>query len=164
MIVGAVDAVKALDLQCIGLCGVSGSGKDTIYEQVLEKIGFIRMGFSLPFKIAVVASGQATFEEVFYTKPPRVRTLLQEIGESHRQQVDLDIWSNMFLTWVRIMNKVMKLRITKIAVIDVRHPNEIACLKAIGGKILHLEPASKSLLGDQAQHISDTAFPAALPL
>ena len=164
MIVGAVDAVKALDLQCIGLCGVSGSGKDTIYEQVLQKIGFIRMGFALPFKIAVVATGQATFDEVFYTKPPRVRTLLQEIGESMRQEVDIDIWANMFLIWLRVINEVMKLNVYKIAVIDVRHPNEIACLKAIGGKILHVEPPTRSLFGDQAQHISETAFPAALPL
>jgi hypothetical protein len=49
---------------------------------------------------------------------------------------------------------------TKIAVIDVRHPNELACLKAIGAKILHLDPASKSLVGAQTQHISETAFDA----
>jgi hypothetical protein len=57
----------------------------------------------------------------------------------------------------------MGLRVDTIAARDVRHPHAIAWLKATGGTILHLEPPTNSLFGEQTRHIAETACPAARP-
>jgi hypothetical protein len=60
--------------------GASGAGKDTVSEHLLGRVGDVRIGCSDPFEMAVAASGEATFEDVCYTKLPNARPRLQEIS------------------------------------------------------------------------------------
>ena len=64
----------------IALSGRIGSGKDFIYNQYLFPLGYRKFALADHFKIWIVGQGLATYEEVFITKPPKVRHLLQQAG------------------------------------------------------------------------------------
>ena len=125
------------------LAGKGGAGKDTFYEHVLQPRGFIRLQMTLYRKIWFVSTGQATWEEVFYTKPPRVRKLMQEDITELRYEFDEEIWLRVLQNQIRALDEIMCVQADRIAVTDMRFLAEIRGVKHMGGKILHLKAADE---------------------
>ena len=75
----------------IGLSGKAGSGKDYVAKTCfVQDRGFKNVSLAWHFKIECISRGHATYEEVFVTKPPRVRKLLQILGTEEGR----DVWGN----------------------------------------------------------------------
>ena len=62
----------------LALAGNSGAGKDTFYETVLMPRGYVRLQMTLYRKLWLVSTQQASWDDIFYDKPPHVRQLLQQ--------------------------------------------------------------------------------------
>jgi hypothetical protein len=99
-------------------------------------------------KASADLTNRVSWEEVFYTKPPRVRKILQEELTALRHEYDEHIWLDTFLTWVQALTEIVGVAPAGIAVTDLRFLIEMRGLKAMGGKILHLEAA------DQQAHVA----------
>jgi dephospho-CoA kinase len=136
------------NMQLVGLAGQGGAGKDTLYEQVFRPRGFIRLQMTLYRKIWLVSTGQATWEEVFVTKPPPVRKLLQEDITQVRYDYDEEIWLRVLQNLIVALEEIVCVKAERVAVTDLRFLIEMRGIKKMGGKVLHIEAA------DQLQNIA----------
>jgi hypothetical protein len=138
--------VSKLDFSQIRLCGLAGqagAGKDSLYEQVLRPRGYLRWQMTLHYKTWLVATGRGTFEEVFLTKPPHIRKILQEELTDLRQEWSEYIWLDVFKSWMVSMHEIVGVNVTHVAITDLRFLIEMRGLKELGGKILHIEAADQ---------------------
>jgi hypothetical protein len=94
-------------------------------------------------KTWLVATGRATFDEAFVTKPPPVRQILQDEITQLRDDWSESIWLNVFTSWMISLQKIVGVDVTHIAVTDLRFLIELRGLKALGGRILHIEAADQ---------------------
>jgi dephospho-CoA kinase len=131
------------DIKLIGLCGKAGAGKDSVYEHVLKPKGYLRWQMTLHYKTWLVATGRATFEEAFVTKPPHVRKILQEELTDLRQEWSESIWLDVFKSWMVSLHEIVGIDVTHVAVTDLRFLIEMRGLKDLGGKILHIEASDQ---------------------
>jgi hypothetical protein len=127
------------DLKLIGICGKGSTGKDTFYEHVLKPRGFLRWQMTLHYKVWLVATQRASWHDVFVTKPPHVRQILQEEITQLRADYSEEIWLDTFCTWMCALKTIVGVQPAGIAVTDLRFLIEMRGIKAMGGKILHLE-------------------------
>jgi len=132
-----------LGVHIIGICGKAGAGKDTFYEHVLKPRGYLRLSMTLHYKTWLVGTGRATFEEVFVTKPPRVRKILQEEITAVRYEYSESIWINVLKSWMVSLHEIVGVDVSRVAVTDLRFLIEMRGIKAMGGKILHIEAADE---------------------
>jgi dephospho-CoA kinase len=130
---------NASNLKLVGVCGKAGAGKDTLYETVLKSRGFLRLQMTLYRKLWLVSTHQASWDEIFYTKPPHVRKLMQEDITEVRYEQDEEIWLRVLVNLIRATQEIMCVKAEGVAITDLRFLIEMRGLKAMGGKILHLE-------------------------
>lgn len=146
-------------LQVIGLSGEAGSGKDYIASHFLR--GFLPVSLADHFKITIAGRGLASYDEVFHTKPPAVRTLLQEEGTERGRNVYGE------MVWCRTLEMFMtriaeRWGMTQFVVADIRFPNEVEWVQSIGGQVWRLQAPNRvqaSPLSAAARaHISERAL------
>ena len=148
------------NVQIIGLSGYAGSGKDYISNKFfVEYYNFHNISLAWHFKIECIAKGQATFDEVFYTKPPRVRKLLQILGtEQGRDLWGYDIWVDTLFAWIRLFHTSWGMN--KFIIPDVRFPNELESIKAAGGKVFRVisDREHQTMTAEAREHESERAL------
>jgi hypothetical protein len=93
---------------------------------------------TLHYKVWLVARGY-DWDDVFYRKPPGMRKILQEEITALRGEHSEAIWLNTLKAWMRALTEIVGVRPVGVAVTDLRFLIEMRGLKAMGGKILHLE-------------------------
>jgi hypothetical protein len=130
-------------LRIIGVCGKAGAGKDTFYEHVLRPRGYLRWQMTLHYKVWLHATGRFSWHGIFYDKPPEIHTVLQEEITGLRHDWGESIWLRTFQAWVRALTEIVGVECAGVAVTDLRFLIEMRGLKAMGGKILHLEAADQ---------------------
>lgn len=146
----------------LGLSGKAGTGKDYIAKNIITpKFGYLPISLSWHFKNWIVGKQEASYEEVFFTKPPRVRDLLQKEGtERGRNVYGNDIWLNTAFSWMRTISE--NWGISKFVITDVRFENEVKYVQNYGGKVLRIQAPIReqnNRLTDEARkHISETAL------
>lgn len=150
-----------VNFEVVGLSGKAGSGKDYIAQNVLIPLGYSQFSFAWHFKVWIVGTGQATWDEVFVTKPPHVRKLLQEEGtERGRNVYGQNVWCETAGVWMRVLAE--NSGITKFVIPDVRFPNEVEFVQSLGGVVWRIhapERVARSNLSEEARHhISETAL------
>jgi hypothetical protein len=133
----------AESLRLIGVSGKAGAGKDTFYEHVLKPKGFLRWQMALHYKVWLAAIGRYDWDDIFYHKPKEVRKTLQEEITALRAIHSETIWLRTFQSWVHALQEIVGVQCAGIAVTDLRFLIEMRGLKAMGGKILHLEAADQ---------------------
>lgn len=145
----------------IGLSGRAGSGKNYIASKHLVSIGFKDLALADEIKIRAVATGVATYEEAFHTKPDSVRKWLQEEGtERGRDVFGEDCWCRALGARISLMRE--RWGLTDFVITDVRFPNEVAYvqhqLRGHVYKILAPQRVAASPLTEaQRQHRSELA-------
>jgi hypothetical protein len=122
---------------------VAGAGKDTFYPHALKLGGFRRWRMTLHFEVWLVATGKGSWEEVFYTKPPRVRKILQAEITALRQTFDVNIWLDPMTTWLHTQHEIVGIDCPGTAVTAPCFLIEMRGIRAMAGKILHLEAADQ---------------------
>jgi hypothetical protein len=121
------------NITVIGLSASAGTGKDYV-GKLIKQYGFHNISLAWHFKIQCISHGEATYEEVFDTKPPRVRRLLQILGtEQGRDVWGEDIWVNTMFAWMTLYHKDWG--IDKFVIPDVRFPNELRAIQKLGGRV-----------------------------
>jgi len=98
---------------------------------------------TLHYKTWLLATGRATFDEAFVTKPPRVRKILQDEITQVRYDWSESIWLDTFKSWMMSLHEIVGVKVEKIAVTDLRFLIEMRGLKSLGGKIIHIEAADQ---------------------
>jgi dephospho-CoA kinase len=135
----------------IGLCGVIGSGKDTVANYLVEHHGYVKIAFGDILKDITsllfgwnrdLVEGQTSVSRAFRDMPDMwweqhlnckvtPRLMLQTLGtDVFRKNFHSDIWV------LAVQRKIMNLQasgITKIVVSDCRFFNELEMIQKLGG-------------------------------
>lgn len=148
-------------INVIGISGKSRCGKDFVTNKYLQPRKYFTFSLAWHFKVWLVGKGLATYEEVFVTKPPHVRKLLQEEGtERGRMAFGEDIWCNTIFTWFKVLHDYSNIK--DFVIPDVRFPNEVDFIKSHGGRVIRIHAPIRaegnSLTPEARQHISETAL------
>jgi hypothetical protein len=140
----------------VALAGESGVGKDTVADAALIPLGFHRIGLADHAKVALVAGGEATYREVFVTKPPRVRDLLQRRLEAAREALPA-FHVGAAYGWMQLLHD--RQGVARFVVPDLRHPEDIAYLQARGAVVYRVvapaRRAANALTPAQRAHRSE---------
>lgn len=149
------------DFDVIAMSGKAGTGKDYLYEHYLKTLGYYNFALATHFKVFLVGQGKASYDEVFTSKPPHVRKLLQEEGtERGRLVYGPEIWLDTAFAWMLHFSVIWG--INKFCITDVRFPNEADYIRDRGGKIIRIDApireAKNGLTKEARQHISETAL------
>lgn len=144
----------------IGLSGAVGSGKDHIAKNCFVKnYGFWNISLAWHVKIHCISHGEASYEEVFDTKPPRVRRLLQILAtEQGRNLWGEDIWVHTMFAWMNLYYEDWGMN--KFVVPDVRFPNEVKAIQKLDGKIYRVvsNREGRYLTSDAKEHSSEQSL------
>tara|TARA_R100000005_G_C4998985_1_gene205631 strand:+ start:2187 stop:2759 length:573 start_codon:yes stop_codon:yes gene_type:complete len=147
------------NITVIGLSGTAGSGKDYVAkEYFVKKYGFHNISLAWHFKIQCISHGDATYDEVFDTKPPRVRRLLQVLGtEQGREVWGENIWVNTMFAWMTLYHKDWG--IDKFVIPDVRFPNELTAVQMLNGNVYRVVGDRQGELTEEAwNHVSEQSL------
>jgi hypothetical protein len=124
-------------IDVVGLSGKIGSGKDHIARQYFKPHGYYNFSLAWHFKVWLAGKGEATYDEVFHTKPPHIRDLLQKEGtERGRIIFGNDVWVDTMFTWMELLSDSWG--INKFIVPDVRFKNEVEALQSRGGRVIRI--------------------------
>lgn len=129
----------------IGFTGKAGVGKSTACKMVMEdlpdvkhinfKDGLVReLKEKFPDlleQIAIETGGEGV-DSLFSTKPPLMRTLMQNFGTDVRRKDDPDYWIEQW------MKSVLENQQFHIVCDDVRFINEANALKKLGGTLVRI--------------------------
>lgn len=155
------------ELEVIGLSGKLKTGKDYIATHYFQPLGYHNISLAWHFKIWLIGQGKATYEEVFETKPPEIRKLLQEEGtERGRNVYGQDVWVDTTFAWINLYHQSWGLN--KFVIPDVRFKNEVEAIKKRGGRVYRIvapqRDANSGASAEARAHISETdldAYPLA---
>jgi hypothetical protein len=156
----------------IGLSGRKRCGKDTLANYLIEFQSFQRVAFADALKGTLLATnpmivgvdGQAVdllgLRSVYgwegIKSQPNwsgsVRELQQNFGVAARNEIDVDVWVNAALVRIKRFAAEGK----SVVVTDMRFPNEIAEIVALGGTIVRVERTSMPVESLEDTHISET--------
>ncbi len=132
----------------LGLCGRAGSGKTTIAEHLVDRMGFVKVSFKdalvaemrerLPRTLDAIAQlypnkldeDTYSIDALFKNKPPIMRALMQEYGTEVRRGDDPQYWVD---KWYKSLPE------GDVVVDDVRFLNEADAVRLVGGAIVKIE-------------------------
>ena len=155
------------EMRIIGICGFAQSGKDTLAKELVERDGFERRSFADPMRNILYAinptierdsSGLARtvrLQQIVNTmgwdrakvEYPEIRRLLQMLGtEGGRKHISEDVWVRACLD---------NAKTDKIAITDVRFPNEAKAIHERGGIVVRIIRFGVAPTND---HESETAY------
>lgn len=164
----------------IGLCGLIGSGKNTVAEHLIQEHAFYGVSFAEPLKDATAcifgwdrdmlegatSSDRQLREQKDEWWSQRLgfdvspRYMLQYLGtEVMRGNLHQDIW--VCATENRLLDMQKDYPILNFVISDVRFPNEVDMIKRLGGVIWHVRRGDlPDWFGQDPKHIhaSETAW------
>lgn len=135
----------------IGVSGEIGSGKDTVTDRFLipelenRQYRVQKLCFADALKVELIAKLGIDFAKIFTDRRDfEMRQLLQQYGtEEGRDKYGDDIWIKHLDAW-------MKLWMTRgyncFIIADVRFPNEIQYVESLGGNVIRIKAASRTLI------------------
>jgi hypothetical protein len=145
----------------IGLCGLAGSGKDSVSAILSRRHGFAYISFAGPIYQAVseiTGLAPAQLKDRGLKEQPipwlgkSPRELLQTLGtEWGRQMVNQDIWIKL------AMRRAAEYE--RVAITDVRFENEAEAIEAAGGQVWLVERPGAGLAGAAGGHSSEAGIP-----
>ncbi len=142
----------------IGLTGKAGVGKSTIANILVKDYGYRCVPFAEPLKDMLAAIG-LTHDELYGDKKEVVnpnygvtpRHMMQTLGtEWGRNLIGEDVWVE---AWCRCLYR--RYQNDNIVVDDIRFPNEVGRVRALGGKIVNIH-GDLYLNEATAKHVSES--------
>ena len=127
----------------IALSGYIGSGKTTISQRLVERYGYIRMGFADVLKDELAAELGIPVQDL-YTEgvKEQYRTQMQALG-SGRRESDYHYWVRKFIEKFNSSEMQVGVGIwskpTNVIVDDMRYPNELVALARLGFSTVRLD-------------------------
>jgi hypothetical protein len=155
----------------IGICGLLGSGKDTLAQILIDKYHFEKLSFAGKLKdiVSVLFSWDRKLLEGDTLESRKWREEKDEwwsakLGKDITprwvlQNIGTDVFRNHFNNniWVLVVEKTLMLNLNKNYVItDCRFPNEIQMLKKFGAKIINIRRNTPNWF---YQYLNEDIFP-----
>lgn len=146
-------------MMVVGLAGPAGVGKSTIAATCFRKHMFLDVALADEIKVRAVATGVASYEDVYSSKKPEaVRKWLQEEGtERGRHLYGDDVWVRALFARLRRMNEEWQL--DRFVISDVRFASEIRYIRSHGGLVFRVDAparqAANGLTAEQRAHPSE---------
>lgn len=148
----------------IGLMGAAGSGKDTLADDLAERFGVARLGFSWALKRMCADQFGWDFErlnDLDYKEElaPGLssgmtrRQVLQWLGTEGFRTVDKDHWLKKGIEGIR---ELLDAGAPGVVVVDVRFPNEVDAIRSLGGTIVRVECPDRPQATTEVGHASET--------
>jgi hypothetical protein len=149
----------------IGLCGLAGSGKDTVSAILSRHHRFAAISFAGPIYGAVSGITGLTPQELkdrdikeepipWLGKSPR--ELLQTLGtEWGREMVCDDIWIKIAMRRASQYERSS----WHVVITDVRFQNEAEAIRYAGGRVWRVQRTAAGLHGPTGQHSSEAGIP-----
>jgi hypothetical protein len=132
-------------MQLIGVSGLKGSGKTTLANYLVQNYGCTRVPFAAPIKDMLAALGLTDEQLNGSEKEIKIdllcgnspRFAMQTLGtEWGRMMIGEKIWIN---AWRKKVETFWLGRSDQPVVCDdVRFPNEVALIKAMGGRVIRV--------------------------
>lgn len=145
-------------LTIVGLSGKAQSGKDEIAKRYFLPMGYRVASLADHHKIWMVATGAATWEEVFVTKPEHVRADMQRSMQRARETVGKTVWCEAVLATIKLA-ALRDPTATKWVVPDVRYFSEVRFLQEHDGVVFRVfapdRAADNALTAEQRAHVSE---------
>jgi hypothetical protein len=156
----------------VGIHGKAGSGKDTIGNILAGQFDFAIRSFAEPIKRTLAAFldvpvskmddrewREKPLDDLYYGKTPR--ELMQTFGtEWGRNHIGQDIWIRLCLD-DPYPHESNGRDVARVAITDVRFPNEAAAIRARGGHIIHIYREKTDASTTFIQHTSEQGLPCA---
>lgn len=127
---------QAAEMQIVGFSGRKHCGKSTMGKYLIEEFGFAPEAFARHLKAEVVAFDGLPPKEVYGSvKSEHSRAVMVERGHGGRLKFGFDIWlktteANIYFGY--------DVGVRKIVLMDVRYPNEVEFIHALGGKVYRI--------------------------
>jgi len=161
-----------LNYKLVGLVGKSGSGKDRFFSQALAPLGYTRLSLADAVRVfsillftrvyegidkdtsSLIRVFPYLYQEMFsMEKSPLARTIQQYVGtELVKRNFDRDYW-------IKVLDPLVRERIErgiKVAITDVRFPEEAEYIRNKGGLLIKITGSSRYSEGEPvADHDSE---------
>ena len=133
----------------IGLTGRMGSGKDAVAAHLVEHHDFTRFAFADILKELARDIGWDG------AKDEKGRRLLQDLGHGVRQHLGDDSWVKAL---DRAIWRVCNPYTSRIAVSDVRYPNEVEWVRSYGGLLVRVDRPGVNRSGPEHAHPTEASI------
>ena len=151
------------EVPILGVSGRAGSGKDFMADLAVERLGFLKVPLANHFKVEAAAVGALQGDSSFFNalwcggpKPDELRELLQLTGTEHGRDVHgEDVWVAHAEAWIGYFARQSGVR--GFIVPDIRFPNELSWVHALGGRVYRLVGRG-GLDGARSEHRSEVAL------
>ena len=130
----------------VGFSGKARAGKDTCADYLVSKYGFRKVSLADPLKQIAIKYFGLTHDEVYVTKEPHVRRILQGLGMAMRGEINENVWINKLM---RSFNSE-----ENVVVPDIRMSNEVDMLIRCKGAVVRIE-RDVSIGGDEKDHATE---------
>ena len=151
----------------IGMAGHAGAGKDVAARYLVSRYGFVQAAFADPIRdMAALLLEQIGVPDAYLRHRAMKERPLPELGFSPRalmQVLGTEVGRSLSADlWVRHLELSLGLQPNggpvhdRIVVSDVRFPNEVAWVRAKGGKVVRLTRPQAQ--GQARAHVSETAL------
>jgi hypothetical protein len=147
-------------MKVVALAGRAGVGKNTIADRYLRPLGYLDVSLAEDIKIRAIATGVASYEEVFLgPKPVAIRTWLQQEGTERGRHVHgEDVWARALFARIRRIEESWGF--DKFVITDVRFINEIRFIRDHGGLVYRVDAPQRhvanNMTSEQRAHESET--------
>ena len=155
----------------VGLCGLKGSGKDTLAAALVKNHGYVRVAFADRLKAVAIDTDPYVFYRGGYTRLAAVvenigwdaakqhadvRRFLQYLGMAVRDNLDAEAWIN------AVFSQVVQLRSDghPVVITDVRMLNEVDLVRDLYGNLIQVKRPG---INDDDTHISENEWKSAAP-
>ncbi len=163
-----------MSLVVIGVTGKAGSGKSTLARRLVDRVAAVRIPFAKPLKSMLldlletqgIGLAVATRmidgdlkeapSEVFGGRTPR--HAMQTLGTEWGRALSPTFWVD---AWRRSVDRATleasaDMRRLVVVADDVRFPEEVAAIRALGGVIVRVDRPGAGLAASAGNHASET--------
>lgn len=152
----------------VGVCGLAGSGKDTVADILVKECGFAKISFADPLKIICQGLFNWDHERLWGPSYKRnepdpnwdgltARHALQTLGTEWGRAMHPDLWVRQGIkhAWTRLESGSCR----GVVISDLRFLNECKAIKEAGGKCWRVVRPGAGLSGAAGLHASEAQIP-----
>lgn len=156
----------------IGLCGMAGSGKDTVADHLIAAHDFVGTSFAAPLRTMVAALLEDAGQPQMWLHDRRLkeqpvpvighsaRRLLQVLGTEAGRSLDPGVWVRLCALRLGLPYGASEHHLNapinhRLVITDVRFPNEAQFITDSGGYLVHVVRDTQPLRGAAGQHASE---------
>ena len=150
----------------IGICGLAGSGKDTVADILVKEFGFAKIAFADPLKLVCPQlfgwDNDRLWGPSYKRNEPdpnwdglTARHALQTLGTEWGRAMHPDLWVRKGIQHAKQRLAYTSPAVKGVAITDMRFANEVKAIKEAGGHTLRVLRPGAGLSGTAGLHASE---------